>query len=58
MGVGVVVSLQLSYFADADLELGCTGSADRYDLLAEVLAVIVEPVELNAATAWRTDQCG
>ena len=43
MGVGVlVVSLQLSYSraaTDADLELGCTGSADPYDLLAEVLAV-------------------
>ena len=43
MGVGViVVSLQLGYSraaTDANLELGCTGSADPYDLLAKVLAV-------------------
>jgi hypothetical protein len=43
VGVGVlVVSLPLGYShapTDANLELGCTGSADPYDLLAEVLAV-------------------
>jgi hypothetical protein len=43
VGVGLlVVSLQLGYsraVTDANLELGCTGSADPYDLLAEVPAV-------------------
>jgi hypothetical protein len=38
----LVESLQLGYSraaTDTDPELGCTGSADPYDLLAEVLAV-------------------
>ena len=54
MGVGViVVSLQLGYSraaTDANLELGCTGSADPYDLLAKVLAVLswLTPRLLNA----------
>jgi hypothetical protein len=43
VGVGVlIVSLQLGYSSaatDADLDVGYTGSADPYDLLAEVFAV-------------------
>ena len=41
MGVGVLVA-QLSYSSaatDADPDVGYTGSADPYDLLAEVFAV-------------------